>query len=168
MIKQKKISSNRFRVAKKLLENVIRLRHFRGHGVHSPYVYNIVRKVFMRKTLIESDNFELFDVLKSKMEVALATELQNIATVCGYDKFALNPKGEYEADIIICTSQYSDDDIDSLLQKSVKNGTTIAILRSALSNTIERQLSEHRSTIITRRKYVLIFNNHLPKQRFFL
>ena len=28
-----------------------RARYFRGHGVHSPYIYKIVRQVFMQRKL---------------------------------------------------------------------------------------------------------------------
>lgn len=34
---------------------LVRMRHFRGHGVHSPFVYAIVRQVLMRRTLLGAD-----------------------------------------------------------------------------------------------------------------
>ena len=34
-----------------LRNRLSRARYFRGHGVHSPFVYTIVREVFMRREL---------------------------------------------------------------------------------------------------------------------
>ena len=38
-----------------LHNRLVRARYFRGHGVHSPFVYNIVREVFMRGELLPGD-----------------------------------------------------------------------------------------------------------------
>ena len=38
-----------------LRNRLSRARYFRGHGVHSPFVYDIVREVFMRDGLLPGD-----------------------------------------------------------------------------------------------------------------
>lgn len=38
-----------------LRNRLSRARYFRGHGVHSPFVYTIVREVFMRRELLPGD-----------------------------------------------------------------------------------------------------------------
>lgn len=38
-----------------LKNRLVRARYFRGHGVHSPFVYAIVRQVFMRHDLLPGD-----------------------------------------------------------------------------------------------------------------
>lgn len=38
-----------------LRNRLSRARFFRGHGVHSPFVYDVVRHVFMRDTLLPGD-----------------------------------------------------------------------------------------------------------------
>ena len=40
---------------KTLPSRVARARYFRGHGVHSPFVYAIVRQVFMKRELHDGD-----------------------------------------------------------------------------------------------------------------
>ncbi|MBO5983755.1 MAG: hypothetical protein J6P90_01890, partial [Rikenellaceae bacterium] len=45
-----------------LPSHIKRARYFRGHGVHSPFVYAIVRQVFMRSTFI-SDERKLYNAL---------------------------------------------------------------------------------------------------------
>lgn len=43
------------RNAERLRSHLARARFFRGHGVHSPFVYAIVRQVFMKTELAEGD-----------------------------------------------------------------------------------------------------------------
>lgn len=40
---------------RELRNRLSRARYFRGHGVHSPFVYDIVREVFMRDGLLPGD-----------------------------------------------------------------------------------------------------------------
>ena len=37
------------------LRGKIHVRHWRGHGVHSPFMYGIVRNVFMKNRITGSD-----------------------------------------------------------------------------------------------------------------
>ncbi|MFI3288576.1 MAG: hypothetical protein SNH55_02160 [Rikenellaceae bacterium] len=155
------------RVVKRLHEAVVRLRHFRGHGVHSPYVYNIVRGVFMRRTLITSNDQSLYEALrKENTKRSIAVDLQNLATICGYKSFAINSNDSEFVILTDCTSQ------DQTLRKAMNCGATVAILRSRPKvefEQIKREMDRnHKSTLISRREYLLIFNNHLPKQRFIL
>ncbi len=154
------------RVGKRLRDSLIRLRHFRGHGVHSPYIYNIVREVFMRKTLIQQTNTKLYDTIKMVAERSVAIELQNIATLCGYHNFAIDSS---EAEFIIL-KDYTN--WEETLRIARNCGATVAILKSKGKQEFESIRDEvdqnHRSTLISKRAYLLIFNNHLPKQRFIL
>ena len=43
------------RNAERLRSHLARARFFRGHGVHSPFVYAIVRQVFMKTELAEGE-----------------------------------------------------------------------------------------------------------------
>lgn len=164
-----KVRHGRLRVGRWLLDSVMRLRHFRGHGVHSPYIYNIVRRVFMHKGLIGSDGLDLYEQLANCIDIKTATELQNIATVCGYTKYQVDPTAiDNESDFIIWTKQHP----INLIRESLEYGATIAVLFDGIDSDFKKLESEiwasHKSTIIKRRRYLLIFNNHLPKQRFAL
>ena len=85
--------------------NIKRARHFRGHGVHSPFVYSVVRQVFMPSTFI-GEKRDLYEALTAR-DVAQrrARELQNLMEHCHYESFgidsAINQFEQY--DIIIAT-----------------------------------------------------------------
>lgn len=59
-----------------------RLRHFRGHGIHSPFVYDLVREVFVsHKKLINKS--ELFGSLRrAGVDRRTAERIQNFHDFC--------------------------------------------------------------------------------------
>ena len=67
-----------------------RARYFRGHGVHSPYVYSIVRKVFMSSKL-NTNQTDLRDaLLRCDVPKRRATELQNLVVHCNYASWSID------------------------------------------------------------------------------
>ncbi len=144
-----------------------RARYFRGHGVHSPFVYAIVREVFMRRELLAGDRGLYEALLAAGVSQRRAVQLQNLAIHCGYATFGLN---RADADLCIVTRDLPRAETLSLVRAAAEGGHTVAILspydgreRQALCAQI---VSGHRSTTVDNRAYLLIFNNYLPKQHF--
>lgn len=144
-----------------------RARYFRGHGVHSPFVYAIVREVFMRRELLAGDRGLYEALLAAGVPQRRAVQLQNLAIHCGYATFGLN---RADADLCIVTRDLPRAETLSLVRTAAEGGHTVAILspydgreRQALCAQI---VSGHRSTTVDNRAYLLIFNNYLPKQHF--
>ena len=73
-----------------LRNRLARARYFRGHGVHSPFVYNIVRNVFMREALLPGDRALYRALLDAGIAERRAVQLQNLAIHCGYRTFGLD------------------------------------------------------------------------------
>lgn len=76
-----------------LHNRLVRARYFRGHGVHSPFVYNIVREVFMRGELLPGDRAAVPALRGAGVPERRAIQLQNVAIHCGYGTFGLNSCG---------------------------------------------------------------------------
>ncbi len=150
---------------------VVRARYFRGHGVHSPYVYSIVRQVFMKSKLINDKQSELFnELIKIDVPKRRAVELQNLMLHCGYESYAID--SESNCNLLILTESTSDNKTKELVNKAAQNSTTVVIMRpysvrerTELCNLI---IEAHTSTTVDNHGYLLIFNNHLPKQHFVL
>ncbi|MFR9504168.1 MAG: hypothetical protein SNH73_06955 [Rikenellaceae bacterium] len=109
-----------------------------------------------------------FDIFKEiKMPKHVVIELANLATHCRCKRVAIDSDDHNNADMIICTSQYSDIDISKLYDKAQECGTAIAILepykRMMLCNSL---LEKSCSSSIDRFSYLILLNNHLPKQHF--
>lgn len=153
-----------------LLRNrMARARYFRGHGVHSPFVYAVVREVFMRRDPLPGDR-GLYRALRAAgIAERRAVQLQNLMIHCGYGTFALN---RADADLCIAMRDLSRTETLALVRTAAAGGHTVVLMapyegteRQAMCRQI---VAAHRSTSVDNRAYLLLFNNHLPKQEFCL
>lgn len=150
-----------------LPSRIARARYFRGHGVHSPFVYSLVRQVFMRSSLFDGDH-SLYDELLSRgVAKRRATELQNLMIHCSYSHFAID---SVAGNISIATAECEPHTLRLMEEQATNMGSTLCIMSPY--NGRERQMccheiiKAHQSTSIDNRAYILLFNNHLPKQHF--
>ncbi|MFI3323340.1 MAG: hypothetical protein SNI45_05445 [Rikenellaceae bacterium] len=143
-----------------------RFGHFRGRGIHSPFIYYVVRNVFLSRKLqhVTAPVFEQLTAIN--LNSRTATELANFAYHCEATTVAID-RNDDSAKMIICSTQCPDDTIEALFESAATNGTSIVILtpykRRALCNSL---LKRHCCTSIDRFKYLAFLNNHLPKQHF--
>lgn len=146
-----------------------RLRHFRGHGVHSPYIYSIVREVFMRRMLYSGvDAMLLLELADLSVDISMSrrtlVELHNLFIHCGYKSFGVDPESMTGLDYAIVTRN-----TNSTIEQARVSGTTVVLFGCSRSSIASLKLSEsHSSTSLDRGQYVVIFNNHLPKQHYIL
>ena len=145
-----------------------RIKHHKGHGVHSPFVYGFVRKVLMTKTLSEEFGTALYDTLIVKgVAEKRARELHNTLCYIEGQSYSIN---EVECDLSILLADYPTEQLRVAYEEAKREGVTLVICQPYLNR--ERQIEVktliegHRSTTIDNRAYVLFFNNRLPKQHY--
>ena len=81
-----KIRQRLFRGYFRLRSN-IHVHHWRGHGIHSPFMYGIVRNVFMKSRVVGPDR-RLYEVLRRDgIEQKQAVKIQNLYTHCRMNGF---------------------------------------------------------------------------------
>lgn len=152
-----------------LLGNALsRVKHRRGHGVHSPFVYSLVRKVFMPNSLDERLGTALYDSLRGAgVAEKSARQLHNLLPHIEGQSYSIN---EVECDLSILLADYPTEQLRSAYEDAKMAGVTLAICCPYLSR--ERQLAvdaliaEHRCTTVDNGAYTLFFNNRLPKQHY--
>lgn len=160
----KRLLSRRVSIAR---NRILRTRYFRGHGVHSPFVYSIVRDVFMFKKLRSGGESFYSQIMAADVDHARARELHNLCIYCHYKSISTNSLG---GELCLINTALSIDNTVNLVNDAVKSGVTIALIAPYLNS--ERELmcrdiiGRHRCTTIDNRGYLLIFNNYLPKQHF--
>ena len=145
-----------------------RARYFRGHGVHSPFVYDIVRKVFMQGKLQNTDSALYTALLSKGVAKRRAVQLANLAEHCGYDNWCIDTMEQKQMIILTLDTHYTE--LARYAEYAREKGATLCIVNPY--NTRERLnvcldiIDAHPSTTVDNRAYLLVFNNHLPKQRF--
>lgn len=155
-----------------LPSNLKRARYFRGHGVHSPYVYALVRQVFMRSSFIGAGRELYNDLIERGVAERRAVQLQNVMEHCRYATFRIDcpPQQIAECDMVIATVATAATDLAAMADKAREVGATLCILSPALDRERDMACREivqaHPSTSVDNRGYLLLFNNHLPKQKF--
>jgi hypothetical protein len=155
-----------------LPSNLKRARYFRGHGVHSPYVYALVRQVFMRSSFIGEERTLYNDLLERGVAERRAVQLQNVMEHCRYASYRIDcPLQQIEGhDMVIATVATAAMTLAEMADKACEAGVTLCILSPALDRERDmacRKIVEaHPSTSVDNRGYLLLFNNHLPKQKF--
>ena len=152
--------------------NIKRARYWRGHGVHSPFVYGIVRQVFMKRSLADQKR-DLYDALLGEgIAERRAVELQNLMTHCNYETFALDcvPTSADGCCMVIATKKTPASELAAMADEAKQSGSTLCIIAPVYDrerNAACKEIVEkHLCTSVDNRAYLLIFNNHLPKQRF--
>ncbi len=159
------ITKDRLWRGSRITNRLSRLKHLRGHGVHSPYVYSIVRNVFMGNALHADAIGIKKQISASNARKYTTIELSNLAAHCKFDHVSLDCNAG--KDLIICSEKCSDKVIYDLATAASQNGTAIVILSPYKRRDIcEKILAENHSTSIDRLSYIILFNNHLPKQHF--
>ena len=69
----------------------IHVRHWRGHGIHSPFMYGIVRNVFMKSKITGPDT-RLYDELRrERIGRKHAVNIQNLYAHCRMESHTLVP-----------------------------------------------------------------------------
>ncbi len=145
-----------------------RIKHHKGHGVHSPFVYGFVRKVIMAKTLCDESGTSLYDdLLANGMAEKRARELHNTLCYIEGQSYSIN---EVEGSLSILLADYPIEKLHEAYEVAKQNGLTLVVCQPYLNR--ERQsevralIDKHRSTTIDNRAYILFFNNRLPKQHY--
>ncbi|MBO5716830.1 MAG: hypothetical protein J6R50_01760 [Alistipes sp.] len=153
---------------KHLGTNIRRWRYFRGHGVHSPYVYAIVRQVFMHRELRTTQHDLHLALLEHGVVPKRAVELQNLVAHCGYTSWcidSLEPR-----DMIVATLSTTYEHLERYAEYARKEQKTLCIIAPYNNanrwEVCSRIVEHHPSTTVDNRGYLLVFNNHLPKQQF--
>lgn len=144
---------------------ISKLRHFRGHGIHSPFVYGLKRQVFMKRKM-SGENIELYNTLiASGIRMKVAKELQNLHNYCNFSDFEIvngsNMKPMPGPGVFyIASGNTTIDTVAHILGAADK--TAVALLDKEL-----RRSDLEGNIKIERRHYTLIFKDSgMPVQTF--
>ena len=164
-----KISGRNLRLRLQLLGNRLsRAKHYRGYGVHSPFVYSLVRKVFMCRKLFEGSGSELYDALRKEgLSARSARQLHNLIPHIEAKSYSIN---SVDGEVAILLEGYPTEQLCEAYDEARKGGKTLVVCQPYANrerqNCVKALMEVHSSTTVDNRAYILFFNNYLPKQHY--
>ncbi|MBP3426032.1 MAG: hypothetical protein J6K81_04870 [Rikenellaceae bacterium] len=160
------------------VRNMMRIKHYHGYGVHSPFVYGLVRHSVMMSSSIVGDDCSVFDAL-SEIGVSRkrAIQLQNMFTWAGYKSACYltdeNSTIDTLDDRAVCyvTTGYPMEKIASLCALAEDKEVAVCVMKPYDSRVRSKACRElikvHKHTSVDNRGFLLLFfNPHQPKQHF--
>ena len=162
------------------VRNMMRVKHYRGYGVHSPFVYGLVRHSVMMKTSIVGDDCSVFnDLCEIGVPAKRAIQLQNMFTWAGYKAtvYLTSADSKVEAlqlnDRTVCfvTPDYPMEQTVKLCAVCAEKEAVLCILMPYDSRLRSKAcldiIRTHKHTSVDNRGFLLLFfNPRHPKQHF--
>ena len=118
---------------------------------------------------LNTEHRDLYDVLLTcDVPKRRATELQNLMVHCNYASWSID--NLKECDMLVATMNTTYNHLDEYASYARERGITLCVMcpynNAERWRVCSRIIEEHQSTTVDNRGYLLVFNNHLPKQRF--
>ena len=119
------------------------------------------------KPVVEDELFEA--MLSACIPRRRAVQLRNLVAHCSYSQVGLDCEC-LGRDFVVLTAAFPTEKLIVVAEQSRLCGTTLAIMVPYADRerdmVCRRIVETHRSTTVDNRGYLLVFNNHLPKQYF--
>lgn len=144
------------------------LRHSRGYGVHSPFLYGVVRDSMMPRKVM-GDN-ALYNELRSRgIDKRTAIRLQNYLHHEGFTRWSIGPEEELSSQLCILPEECPEEMVSQMHQELCHHAerATLCLLHSTKSRKRmrDRIVTDHPCMSAEKSRFTLLFlNPSLPKQ----
>lgn len=122
----------------------------------------------MRRELLEPESRLYPELMSRDIAPRRCVQLANLVQHCKYTSWSIDSLAE--SDIIFATLNTTYEHLAEYATYAREHALTLCIMNPYNNaerwDVCSRIIEEHPSTSVDNRAYLLIFNNHLPKQRF--
>ena len=150
------------------------MRHSRGYGVHSPFLYGVVRQAMMPRRVVGGPTQLHSDLQAAGIDKRTATRLQNYLYYVGLSEWTINKVPPFGAEdmLMIATPDCPADVLKQMMsivgseEHNTKATLCVIHRRGKTSKRLRRRLvAEHKGMSAEKRHFTLLFfNPALPKQ----
>lgn len=143
-----------------------RIRHWRGHGIHSPYVYRLVREVFMDHTIAHDPHGPYDELRRMGIRKKTARQIHNLHCFSGCCEYAIGEATKADFRIVPAGSPH-----DSVAANLDSRDGIIIVLRPygrrATLDECKREAVRQRGLTIDKGRFFVFFPTETePKQHF--
>ena len=152
------------------------IRHFRGHGIHSPYMYAMVRNVLMKRPRLQQATTLYTNLRRFQVGRRTATYIQNLHSYCKYTHTVILNNNEQIETILphttyIILSSAKLDDLQRILAPIGQSECILYVLAPRYSRARYRACQRiiHTADCVSVDKgsfMFFIFNRKLQKQHY--
>lgn len=157
--------------------SALRIKHFRGHGIHSPFVYSMIRQAFMKRRLTSSDASLYNDLRRVRCSRRVARQLQNVLNYCRYKDYSLITSADTsdsntpESRLIVVMHTVDVDTMRVMIHKARQYKTGVAVVyprhNRARFIACRKEVGSGKYLSIDNRRFILFFSEErLPVQHF--
>lgn len=149
-----------------------RFRHHRGYGVHSPFLYKVVREAMMPHKVATTAPRLREELVAAGVGERTAVRLQNYLSLVGHTHWAIDTaEGTTEGTLFVATPDCPPGVVEQMAERCSREDTTVATLcvihrRGRAQREWRRGLVEsHKGMSAEKPRFTLLFfNPALPKQ----
>lgn len=152
-----------------------RVKHYRGHGIHSPFTYSLVRNVLMKRSVI-GDDYSVFYAMRGVGLTRKASrQLQNLYQYLGFAKFELEDNTPVtegkEQTLYFLNASLPTEQLRQSLDAVRAVGGAAVVIYPRYTRDRGRFCSDYCSqkeflSVDNRRFLLFLFNNKYPKQHY--
>ncbi|MBQ2247900.1 MAG: hypothetical protein II323_03990 [Tidjanibacter sp.] len=137
------------------------LRHRRGYGIHSPYLYRIIREGLMLRK-INGTQRDLFEELREKgVGRRTAIRLQNLCKLEDFESWAIDGCADCRS-LLVATEHCPIELVEQMMASATANSSTLVLLHSAFNCQRRRECrvlaEKHHSMSASNLQMTLLFN----------
>lgn len=149
--------------------SAMRIKHYRGHGIHSPFVYSMIRLALMKRRLTAADH-SLYDELRQvRCSRRVARQLQNIFNYCKYRDYRVicslgRAEGKvFDGDFVVVMHTVPPEATRQIIRTTLCANTAVAVVyprnNRARYRVCKQEVDTERYLSIDNRRFMLFFSD---------
>lgn len=152
-----------------------RVKHYRGHGIHSPFTYSLVRNVLMQRTLL-GDDFSVYYAMQGMgMTKKASLQVQNLYQYLDFGRFEVDDRLSVEQTqsktLHILSLNLSQEQIMQSLDAIKQVGGTAVVIVNRTGGDRRKFLTFYCSvkeflSVDNRSYFLCFFDGKYPKQHY--
>lgn len=130
--------SNRVFQSYNRVKYLMRIKHWRGRSVHSPFLYSVVRGGFMKNNSLSIDEKLSSELIKSGFTLQHAERACRLFAYLNYNSYTFNIDNYTNEDFVVISGDINLKSVVQLAEKVTENKKTVCVVVNSIYKTKQR------------------------------